>query len=72
MAKQEAEPGVVQRAQNFFTEVRAEMTKVAWPSKEEVKASTSVVLLMLGILAAIVGVMDIVFRTVVVSLLRLT
>ncbi len=71
MAKQADGPGPIQRFQTFFNEVRVEMTKVAWPSKEEVKASTSVVLMLLAILAFIVGTMDIVFRTVVVTLLKI-
>jgi preprotein translocase SecE subunit len=46
------------------------MSKVAWPDKEELKSSTSIVLLMLAILAAIVGVFDTVFQAVVVAVLR--
>lgn len=71
MAKQADTPGPIARMRSFFLEVQTEMSKVAWPSQDEVKASTSVVLVLLAILAVVVGTMDIVFRTVVVTLLRL-
>ena len=48
------------------------MDKVTWPSRDELKASTSVVLIFLVILAVIVGVMDIVFQNIVIWLLRIT
>jgi len=72
MATQEQQkPPLFTRMQTFYQEVRNEMSKVAWPSKDEIKANTSVVLVVLGIIALIVGVMDIVFRTVIMTLLRL-
>ncbi len=63
-------PGIVARIEGFYHEVKTEMTKVAWPDKEELKSSTSIVLLMLGLLAAIVGVFDFVFKAVVVAALK--
>lgn len=56
MARKNAPGGnVVQRgigtAVNFLGEVKAELMKVAWPSKEEVIASTWVVLFAVGITA---------------------
>jgi preprotein translocase subunit SecE len=65
-----ATPGIPARIQGFYQEVKTEMSKVAWPDKEELKSSTSIVLLMLAILAAIVGVFDFVFQALVVALLR--
>ena len=70
--KQEQQnPPLFTRLQTFYQEVRNEMSKVAWPSKDEIKANTSVVLAILAIIALIVGVMDIVFRTVIMTLLSL-
>jgi preprotein translocase subunit SecE len=71
MARQDQQPPLFERIKLFFEEVRSEMAKVAWPSKDEIKQQTSVVLVMLGILAVIIGVMDLLFRTVMMGLLQL-
>ncbi len=72
MAKEAGKTGVIDRTKNFAQDVKTEMDKVTWPSRDDLKASTSVVLIFLVILAVIVGVMDIVFQNVVIWLLRLT
>jgi len=71
MAKQEEKPSLYEKVRTFLEEVRSEMSKVAWPSKDEIKSSTSVVLMLLVLLAVIIGGMDFLFRTVVVTLLKL-
>jgi preprotein translocase subunit SecE len=42
----------------FFKEVRQELTKVAWPSKNELRDSTIVVILLSVLLSAFIGVVD--------------
>ena len=59
------------RARDFFQEVNIEMRKVAWPSVEELKQSTQVVLLLLAILGTIVFAYDLVFKFVIIQFLRL-
>ena len=75
MAKQSSagatKPGIVTRVKDFFREVKSEMGKVAWPTKDEVKDSTSVVLTLLVIIAAIIGVYDLVFQRIMMLLLSL-
>lgn len=66
-----AEPGMIARTKQFFQDVSVEMGKVAWPSKDELKGLTQVVLVTLLVLAAIVGVYDWVFLHVVKLLLLL-
>ncbi len=61
--------GLVARVQGFFEDVLAELKKVTWPAKEELKASTSVVLVLLLLFAAVVGVMDVALGAIVVQLL---
>ena len=56
----------------FYDEVMTEMAKVTWPSWEELKTSTSVVLLLLGILAGIIYAYDVVFQVVMFNLFKLT
>lgn len=42
----------------FFQESYAELRKVTWPSRDEVTASTKVVLLSTLIIAALLGIVD--------------
>jgi len=74
MAKQAttktAKAGPVARTRAFLQEVKIEMSKVTWPTGQQLKASTQVVLLMLVIVAAVIYAYDIVFQGVVVWLLR--
>lgn len=43
----------------FFKDIKIEMTKVAWPTKDELIGSTAIVLISLAILSAFIGVCDI-------------
>ena len=76
MAKQttaagvEAKPTLFTRVRDFYQDVLVEMSKVTWPSKDELKSSTSVVLFMLGVVAAIVYAYDIVFQLAVLGLFK--
>lgn len=74
MAKQASVPakaGFIDRIRQFFTEVHHEMTKVTWPPWEELKHSTAIVLFMLVLFASIIFVMDRVFNTIVMLILRM-
>ena len=42
----------------FLNEIKIEMTKVSWPTRNELMGSTVVVLVSLAILAAFIGVCD--------------
>ena len=46
------------RARDFVKEVRAELSKVSWPTREELRDSTLVVIVTVLIVAAYVGVID--------------
>ena len=75
MAKQivatEAKKTVPARIKEFYQDVMAEMTKVTWPSREELKTSTSVVLILLAVVAAIVYAYDFIFQILVFGLFKL-
>ena len=43
----------------FIKEVRVEMTKVSWPSREEIIGSTVVVVSVVAILSAFTGIADV-------------
>jgi len=42
----------------FFKEVKVEFTKVSWPSREELWQSTLIVIIVSGIVAAFIGIVD--------------
>ena len=58
------------RARKYFREVRQEMKKVAWPSREELITYTVVVFGMTTALTAIVFGLDWVFSKLVADVLR--
>jgi preprotein translocase subunit SecE len=47
-----------ERAIDFLREVKAELTKVNWPSQSELTGSTAVVIVITIILAVFVGFID--------------
>jgi preprotein translocase subunit SecE len=47
-----------QRLKQFFREVRSEIRKVTWPTREEVKVLTIVVLIFVAFFTAFVGMVD--------------
>jgi preprotein translocase subunit SecE len=67
-AQQTAKPGVVARSTAYLNDVRSELAKVTWPTQEDLKASTTVVMIFLALLAAIIGSMDQVFQRLVLFL----
>lgn len=68
----EKKTGPISRFTAYLGAVRGELEKVTWPTVAELKASTTVVLIFLAILAAMTGVMDAVFQRVVLLLFSLT
>jgi preprotein translocase subunit SecE len=49
---------VIEKVKKFFADVYAEMKKVSWPSKEEIRGSTMVVIVTVIIVAIFIGVVD--------------
>jgi preprotein translocase subunit SecE len=75
MAKQavagEERTGIVTRVKDFYQEVMMEMKKVTWPTQDELKTSTSVVMLLLIICAAVIYFYDFLFQLIVFGLFKL-
>ena len=46
------------RLVEFFRDVRAEVRKVSWPSWEELKKATTVIIIFVAILGLVIGWMD--------------
>ena len=56
------------KPRQFFKEVMAELRKVAWPSRQEVVAYSTVVLIATIVIAALIFAMDFVFTEAVLVL----
>jgi preprotein translocase subunit SecE len=63
-------PSVVERATRYLREVRAELNRVTWPSRQEIIASTVVVLVVVGVVAAYLGAWDALFTWLFQRVLR--
>lgn len=50
---------------NFLNEVKLEMGKVSWSTRDELIGSTIVVLVSLAILSVFIGICDVVLSTIV-------
>ena len=61
---------LVKRANDYVKEVRAEASKVSWPSRKEVQAATGVVLLTVAILSVFVWAIDHVYLFLLQLLFR--
>jgi len=53
-----ARPGIFTAASEYFKDVRVEMSKVSWPTREELRESTLVVIVMVFVIALFIGVVD--------------
>ena len=49
----------------FFNDIKLEMSKVSWPTKDELIGSTIIVLVSLALLSFFVGVCDVVLSKIV-------
>ena len=61
---------MIKKTQTFVSEVRTEMQKVTWSTREELMESTGVVLMTMLIISSFIGVMDFIFSHLVKLLLR--
>lgn len=63
-------PGFIQRAKRFFKDVSGEMKKVVWPTKEQTRNNTVIVLVVVAISAAVVGCFDFVVSQLIQQLAK--
>jgi preprotein translocase subunit SecE len=61
---------MLEKTQIFFREVKLEIKKVAFPSKDELIGSTWVVIIAVLVVTAFLGVVDLGLARIVGSLLR--
>lgn len=52
------EPNFIQKASEFFREVKVELKKVTWPTRKQTTGTTIVVIIFVFIVAAFLGLFD--------------
>jgi preprotein translocase subunit SecE len=58
---------LVQRSSSYLQEVRAEVRKVSWPTWEDLRKSTGVIIVIILIIGAIIGLMDLAFSKLLID-----
>jgi preprotein translocase subunit SecE len=58
-----------QKIVDYIKTVKAEMVKVAWPTRKDLAGSTGVVLVLVGITTVFLGIVDWILYTVVTRVL---
>lgn len=56
--KPEVRTGPIAALTDYFKDVRVEMTKVSWPTREELRESTLIVIVMVFIMMVFIGAID--------------
>ena len=56
----------VQDIRRFFVEVRAEMRKVTWPDRQQLRQATGAIIVFVGVLGLVIFFMDWVLQGVLV------
>jgi preprotein translocase subunit SecE len=62
--------GLVARSKEFFKDVRVEASKVSWPTRQELRDSTVVVIVSVILISVFVGLVDRVLTSVMGLLFR--
>jgi preprotein translocase subunit SecE len=57
------------RAVDYMREVRAEVRKVTWPTWEDLRKSTGVIIVVVVILGVLIGVIDFLFSRILIDFL---
>ena len=60
-------PSFPVRAANFYQEVVAEMRKVTWPDREQLKDTTIKIIIFVLIIGAILGILDVLLQLILVQ-----
>src|ERR1043165_737126 len=61
-------PGTIGRFLQFLRDVRNELRKVTWPTWDELKKATTVIVIFVAILGIMIGLMDTLFQEIFDSL----
>ena len=62
-----SERGRIARIVGFFRDVRGELRKVTWPTLDELKKATTVIIIFVSVMGLMIGLMDAAFQFVFVK-----
>ena len=60
---------MIEKIRKFLSETKAEMRKVTWPTREELKGSTKIVIIATFIVTLFIGVIDQILTLIIRRLL---
>jgi preprotein translocase subunit SecE len=63
----EGRKGVVARFVDFLREVRGEIQKVTWPTREELRKATIVIVIFVAVLGVVIGLLDALLQLIFVT-----
>jgi preprotein translocase subunit SecE len=63
----ESRPGRIARFIQFLRDVRNELRKVTWPTFDELKKATTVIIIFVTVLGILIGLMDAAFQFIFVK-----
>ena len=69
--KSAVRPGILTAINEYVKDVRVEMSKVSWPTREELRESTLVVIVMVFVISIFIGVVDRVLSFAFEAVLRM-
>ena len=55
---------IISKPINFVKEVRVQLTKVSWPTREELIGATVVVIVSIFLAATFIGIVDLIFSRI--------
>ena len=61
------EPAFPARVANFYQEVVAEMRKVTWPDREQLKDTTIKIIIFVLFIGAVLGIVDVILQLILVE-----
>ena len=61
------EPSLPARVVNFYQEVVAEMRKVTWPDREQLKDTTIKIIIFVLFIGAVLGIVDVLLQLILVN-----
>ena len=61
--------GFVQRTADYVREVRGEVRKITWPTRDELRRTTLVIIVFVIVIGIIIGIMDVIASKVLIDLL---
>jgi preprotein translocase subunit SecE len=61
--------GMIEKIKHFFSETRVEMRKVTWPTRDELKESTKIVIAATFVVTIFIGIVDQILSLLVKRLL---